>query len=288
MSNLGPDGQDDLTFKDHYNMNDSWFFDNFRPEDFSLENLDFPLEDVDPALGDEDWQTQFKDLEPPSVFLPSFPSDICGPNGIEPVKVEDTSVLQNGAPQLKKWFRTSSPVSVLENSSSSCSAENQTPNQLNIVTGSSSKRPRSKGKRTQRRTYEFFHRLFSGERLHPVAPLNSDPDSYINQTTSPSNLVTKQAKKKKNPTPKAPVVTRKCSHCSVTQTPQWREGPMGPKTLCNACGVRHRSGRLFPEYRPAGSPTFIPALHSNSHRKVLEMRMKASTPEAPASNGFGF
>lgn len=68
---------------------------------------------------------------------------------------------------------------------------------------------------------------------------------------------------------------KKCAHCEITKTPQWREGPMGPKTLCNACGVRYRSGRLFPEYRPAASPTFVPALHSNSHRKVIEMRQKA-------------
>ncbi|MBA0777737.1 hypothetical protein Gotri_005718 [Gossypium trilobum] len=41
---------------------------------------------------------------------------------------------------------------------------------------------------------------------------------------------------------------RKCLHCATDKTPQWRTGPMGPKTLCNACG------------------------HSNSHRKVLELR----------------
>lgn len=70
------------------------------------------------------------------------------------------------------------------------------------------------------------------------------------------------------------VGSKKCAHCGVTKTPQWRGGPMGPKTLCNACGVRYRSGRLFPEYRPAASPTFVPALHSNSHRKVIEMRQK--------------
>ncbi|GER28751.1 GATA transcription factor [Striga asiatica] len=69
---------------------------------------------------------------------------------------------------------------------------------------------------------------------------------------------------------------KKCSHCEITKTPQWREGPLGPKTLCNACGVRYRSGRLFPEYRPLASPTFVPSVHSNSHRKVIEMRNKAT------------
>lgn len=65
---------------------------------------------------------------------------------------------------------------------------------------------------------------------------------------------------------------RKCLHCASEKTPQWRTGPMGPKTLCNACGVRYKSGRLVPEYRPAASPTFISAKHSNSHRKVIELR----------------
>ncbi|KAK4741112.1 hypothetical protein SAY87_024700 [Trapa incisa] len=67
---------------------------------------------------------------------------------------------------------------------------------------------------------------------------------------------------------------RQCSHCGVHKTPQWRTGPLGAKTLCNACGVRYKSGRLFPEYRPACSPTFSVDIHSNSHRKVLEMRKK--------------
>ncbi|KAL9391396.1 hypothetical protein Peur_015316 [Populus x canadensis] len=72
----------------------------------------------------------------------------------------------------------------------------------------------------------------------------------------------------------SPQFQRRCSHCQVQKTPQWRTGPLGAKTLCNACGVRYKSGRLFPEYRPACSPTFSSEVHSNSHRKVLEMRRK--------------
>ncbi|KAJ0236598.1 GATA transcription factor 5 [Hirschfeldia incana] len=68
--------------------------------------------------------------------------------------------------------------------------------------------------------------------------------------------------------------SRRCTHCGVQKTPQWRAGPMGAKTLCNACGVRYKSGRLLPEYRPACSPTFSSELHSNHHRKVMEMRRK--------------
>ncbi|XP_010527162.1 PREDICTED: GATA transcription factor 7 [Tarenaya hassleriana] len=76
-----------------------------------------------------------------------------------------------------------------------------------------------------------------------------------------------------------------CSHCGVQKTPQWRMGPLGTKTLCNACGVRFKSGRLLPEYRPASSPTFSTILHSNSHRKVLELRLnKAAPPGRVGSN----
>ncbi|WVQ79127.1 hypothetical protein IAT38_001222 [Cryptococcus sp. DSM 104549] len=31
----------------------------------------------------------------------------------------------------------------------------------------------------------------------------------------------------------------KCLGCGATKTPEWRRGPMGPRTLCNACGLVH-------------------------------------------------
>jgi len=38
----------------------------------------------------------------------------------------------------------------------------------------------------------------------------------------------------------------RCVQCDVTETPLWRSGPAGPKTLCNACGVRYKkTGRLL-------------------------------------------
>ena len=29
-----------------------------------------------------------------------------------------------------------------------------------------------------------------------------------------------------------------CTTCGRTDSPEWRKGPRGPKTLCNACGLR--------------------------------------------------
>ncbi|KAI4301726.1 hypothetical protein L6164_034975 [Bauhinia variegata] len=34
-----------------------------------------------------------------------------------------------------------------------------------------------------------------------------------------------------------------CTDCKTTKTPLWRVGPAGPKSLCNACGIRYRKQR---------------------------------------------
>eukprot|EP01088_Endostelium_zonatum_P021212 TRINITY_DN8242_c0_g1_i1.p2 TRINITY_DN8242_c0_g1~~TRINITY_DN8242_c0_g1_i1.p2 ORF type:complete len:109 (-),score=27.88 TRINITY_DN8242_c0_g1_i1:41-367(-) len=31
----------------------------------------------------------------------------------------------------------------------------------------------------------------------------------------------------------------RCLHCGVTTTPEWRRGPLGRHTLCNACGLQY-------------------------------------------------
>ncbi|XP_042516854.1 GATA transcription factor 16-like [Macadamia integrifolia] len=36
---------------------------------------------------------------------------------------------------------------------------------------------------------------------------------------------------------------KSCSDCMTTKTPLWRGGPAGPKSLCNACGIRYRKKR---------------------------------------------
>ncbi|KMZ62682.1 GATA transcription factor 16 [Zostera marina] len=34
-----------------------------------------------------------------------------------------------------------------------------------------------------------------------------------------------------------------CADCRTSKTPLWRGGPSGPKSLCNACGIRYRKKR---------------------------------------------
>ncbi|GLJ09496.1 hypothetical protein SUGI_0110640 [Cryptomeria japonica] len=52
---------------------------------------------------------------------------------------------------------------------------------------------------------------------------------------------------------------RVCVDCNTTKTPLWRGGPQGPKSLCNACGIRYRKKRraLFASLNP-DDPQSVP------------------------------
>jgi hypothetical protein len=41
-----------------------------------------------------------------------------------------------------------------------------------------------------------------------------------------------------------PCANKTCAFCRTQKTPLWRNGPFGPKTLCNACGVKFKLGKL--------------------------------------------
>lgn len=116
-----------------------------------------------------------------------------------------------------------------------------------------------------------FHGKARGKRSSKSAAAKST-SSISNQ---PENELSPHSLAKLKPKREAAedgTTVRRCTHCASEKTPQWRTGPLGPKTLCNACGVRYKSGRLVPEYRPASSPSFVLTQHSNSHRKVMELR----------------
>ncbi|GFS33054.1 plant-specific GATA-type zinc finger transcription factor family protein [Actinidia rufa] len=177
-------------------------------------------------------------------------------------------------------FHTSSPVSVLESSSSSTSSSGG----KKMLPVSPTQRGPHRARSKRPRPAAFNPR--------PAIQLAS-PTSSESENFAESHPVNKKKKMKvllplvrveANPNPNPSQGVRKCMHCEITKTPQWRAGPMGPKTLCNACGVRYKSGRLFPEYRPAASPTFVPALHSNSHKKVLEMRTMTGDSTSAIAN----
>ncbi|OWM68903.1 hypothetical protein CDL15_Pgr025090 [Punica granatum] len=271
---------------DDFNGNPDEFYDNV------IKHIDFPLEDVVGNVLDDDWDERFQLLElPSSDILAGLPSglggklcdDDSGPLSTTPEgkpKLKDSSqvngeatsdrhILFGGIKDSSLFQTTSGSVSVLE-SGSSWSGYNSVHFGVRFfipVKRARSKRLRPPTLNPRLTSIPFIS--FSEKRKGKKKNLSVlSGGNNNNEPTLLSNG------------------TRKCSHCEVTKTPQWREGPMGPKTLCNACGVRYRSGRLFPEYRPAASPTFIASLHSNSHKKVVEMRKKVSREGAVSNDSM--
>jgi hypothetical protein len=83
---------------------------------------------------------------------------------------------------------------------------------------------------------------------------------------------------------------RTCSHCRTPKTPLWRNGPEGPKSLCNACGVRFKLGKLqaaLPEGAPPPQPpkkrTLPPALPSGAAAPLPSKRVRAASALAVAA-----
>lgn len=53
----------------------------------------------------------------------------------------------------------------------------------------------------------------------------------LTSATNSTPLPPKRVRKRKDETDQS------CLCCSATETPEWRKGPTGPRTLCNACGL---------------------------------------------------
>ncbi|KAK3273538.1 hypothetical protein CYMTET_18228 [Cymbomonas tetramitiformis] len=67
---------------------------------------------------------------------------------------------------------------------------------------------------------------------------------------SPSRMPEDSAEVTFSPHKNEGAKTRACLHCGSVKTPLWRNGSYGPKTLCNACGIRHKLGKLTEQYYP--------------------------------------
>ncbi|CAG7907380.1 unnamed protein product [Brassica rapa] len=243
-------------------------------ENFFDDLITLPLEE-DMETGDDDeegdWDAKFENLVPP-------PLDLLTSLSSEFTHAPRAGLLRNPLPTLKQ--SSSSEVSSSSLPDVKLSTLFQSSSALSVAANGSVSFP-VKGTRSnlrKRPTPPTFRSLksFASEMVQQFAPDDPDSETYL-----PFAKKKRQRKNKDqssvSDSPEqfnADGTIRMCTHCETTKTPQWREGPCGPKTLCNACGVRFRSGRLLPEYRPSSSPSFIPSLHSNSHRKIIEMRRK--------------
>lgn len=78
---------------------------------------------------------------------------------------------------------------------------------------------------------------------------NSEPVKiYSNQSkvTKSNSISPKKPKKSDHPSSRSSSNpgNRQCLNCFCTSTPMWRRGPDGVASLCNACGVKFKAGKL--------------------------------------------
>ncbi|CAG8474191.1 6861_t:CDS:2 [Ambispora gerdemannii] len=64
-------------------------------------------------------------------------------------------------------------------------------------------------------------------------PRSGNEPSSQSSTSAPAPRPRKKQKK-----PKVEEEEYVCTDCGTVESPEWRKGPLGPKTLCNACGLR--------------------------------------------------
>ena len=81
---------------------------------------------------------------------------------------------------------------------------------------------------------------------------------------------------------------QECKQCGTSKTPMWRSGPLGPKTLCNACGVRAQraqqrtrtsSASVSPNKDKAGMP--LPLRQGEAPSTALQQLPSKTTIRLP-------
>jgi GATA zinc finger len=68
----------------------------------------------------------------------------------------------------------------------------------------------------------------------------------------------------------------KCHSCNIRETPEWRRGPDGARTLCNACGLR--------EFASSVALSLCSHLRVTDYAKLMRKRDKAAGPDGKAPN----
>ncbi|KAL0436424.1 UNVERIFIED_CONTAM: GATA transcription factor 11 [Sesamum radiatum] len=226
-----------------------------------LSILDFPMESLDGDGFVEDWDiSKSQCLGPiPSNVLFSPPMIPNGKIDTGPPNLLPGPVAPNKFADVQEsgFFQTQSPVSVLESGGSYSAGKNLPIKSHNTIpVRTRSKRVRHAGVNPWLLVSPWFaatsaSKRTSNARKNIEARKKLSQPSVVAKSTRDSpekvenSLQVSDYAEPQNVSSHRPALAKKCTHCEVTKTPQWREGPLGPKTLCNACGVRYRSGRLF-------------------------------------------
>ncbi|KAK6273589.1 zinc finger protein [Theobroma cacao] len=73
------------------------------------------------------------------------------------------------------------------------------------------------------------------------------------------------------------ITIRVCADCNTTKTPLWRSGPRGPKSLCNACGIRQRKARRAMAAAAAANGTIVAAQTTPTMKSKVQDKSKRSS-----------
>ncbi|KVI12530.1 GATA transcription factor 16-like [Cynara cardunculus var. scolymus] len=70
--------------------------------------------------------------------------------------------------------------------------------------------------------------------------------------------------------------TKCCTDCHTTRTPLWRGGPAGPKSLCNACGIKYNKKRraVMVGFDKNGRRTSKSAKRKGDLKMKMKMKMR--------------
>ncbi|CAJ0626598.1 12494_t:CDS:2 [Entrophospora sp. SA101] len=77
--------------------------------------------------------------------------------------------------------------------------------------------------------------LMESDTLATSLSARNDQTSKTPDVTTTNQASSRPRKKKKQKVEEEEYV---CTDCGTVESPEWRKGPLGPKTLCNACGLR--------------------------------------------------
>lgn len=99
------------------------------------------------------------------------------------------------------------------------------------------------------------------------------PNSTPSVQSTPS-FVERSGTSTATKTSPSPTSGRKCFYCGVRTTPMWRRGPEGAGTLCNACGVKWKNGKILPAVNYADAIT-----------KLGKKRTPSSSSKKSSSSG---
>lgn len=79
--------------------------------------------------------------------------------------------------------------------------------------------------------------------FHLFIFINNNADTTATTATKVVSPVIQQQKVSRGNTTSNQI--KKCLYCGSKSTPMWRRGPQGAGTLCNACGVKWKHGKIL-------------------------------------------